>query len=336
MVNCRYLGNSGLKVTEIIYGNWITHAQQIGDDTAAKCVRAALDNGITTFDTADAYAGTKAEVVLGDLLKGENREQIEVFTKTFWGVGPGVNQKGLSRKALMAAIDGSLKRLQMDYVDVWFAHRYDYETPLEETMNAFADAVHAGKAHYIGVSEWPADKIRQAVAMGKELGIQVIASQPQYNMLYRVIEAEVIPASIETGVGQVVWSPIAQGLLTGKYLPAQALPEGSRATDESGGKQVIAQHFEKQGLLEAIQQLKPIAEGLDLSMAQLAVAWVLANDNVSAAIIGASRPEQVIENVKASGVTLPAEAMAAIDVALEGFISTDPQLTITNNPAGRP
>ena len=335
MVNYRYLGNSGLKITELIYGNWITHADQIGDDTAGACVRAALDNGITTFDTADVYAGTKAEVVLGNLLKGENRDQIEVFTKTFWGFGPGVNQKGLSRKAMMAAIDGSLKRLQMDYVDVWFAHRYDHETPLEETMSTFADAVHAGKAHYVGVSEWPADKIRQAVALGKEMNIQVIASQPQYNMLYRVIESEVIPASIETGVGQVVFSPIAQGLLTGKYLPGQELPAGTRATDESG-KQFMARHFETEGLLEAVQQLAPIAKGLDLSMAQLAVAWVLANDNVSGAIIGASRPEQIVENVKASGVKLPAEALAAIDVALEGFISSDPQLTITNNPAGRP
>ncbi len=336
MINYRYLGNSGLKVTEIIYGNWLTHGSQIEADQAAACVKAALDAGITTFDTADAYANTRGETVLGEILKGEDRHQLEIITKTFWGVGPGVNQKGLSRKALMAAIDGSLRRLQTEFVDVWIAHRYDYETPLEETMQAFADVIHSGKAHYMGVSEWPADKIRQATAMARDLGIPLIASQPQYSMLYRVIEKEVVPACQDGGLGQIVWSPIAQGILTGKYLPGQPLPQGSRATDETGGKNMIAGFLERAGLLEAVQKLKPIADDLDLTMAQLAVAWVLQQPNVSAAIIGASRPEQVAENVKASGVELPDATLTQIDDALAGFVEDDPRLTIENNPSGRP
>jgi aryl-alcohol dehydrogenase-like predicted oxidoreductase len=336
MVNYRYLGNSGLKISEITYGNWLTHASQVENDVATACVRAALDAGITTFDTADAYANTAAEQVLGDALKGERRESLEIFTKVYWPTGPkGPNDVGLSRKHIMESINGSLTRLGTDYVDLYQAHRYDVETPLEETMQAFADIVRQGKALYIGVSEWSADQIRAGAALAKELGFQLISSQPQYSMLWRVIEDEVVPASKESGLSQIVWSPMAQGVLSGKYLPGQPAPAGSRATDEKGGAQTISR-FMTDETLTAVQNLKPVAAELDLSMAQLAVAWVLQNDNVAAALVGASRPEQVAENVKASGVTIPAELMKQIDEALEGVVVRDPAKTLENMPKKRP
>ena len=232
----RYLGNSGLKISEITYGNWLTHGSQVENDVATQCVAAALDAGISTFDTADVYANTKAETVLGEALKGERRESLEIFTKVYWPTGPrGKNDSGLSRKHIMESINGSLRRLQTDYVDLYQAHRYDSETPLEETMQAFADVVRQGKALYIGVSEWTAVQIREGVNLSKELGFQLISSQPQYSMLWRVIEGEVVPTCEELGVSQIVWSPIAQGVLTGKYQPGQQPPEGSRATDDKGG-----------------------------------------------------------------------------------------------------
>ncbi len=337
MINYRYLGNSGLKITEITYGNWLTHGSQVENEAAAACVKAALDVGISSFDTADVYANTKAETVLGDILKGERRESLEIFTKVYWPTGPrGANDSGLSRKHIMESINGSLTRLQTDYVDLYQAHRYDIETPLEETMQAFADVVRQGKAHYIGVSEWTAGQIRAGAALAKELGFQLISSQPQYSMLWRVIEDEVVPASKESGLSQIVWSPVAQGVLTGKYKPGAAPPAGSRATDEKGGQKMIGRFFENQELLERVQTLQPIADELDLSMAQLAVAWVLQNENVAAAIIGASRPEQVYENAKASGVQIPAELMARIDDALGDVVQRDPSLTTAGAPASRP
>lgn len=336
MVNYRYLGNSGLKISEITYGNWLTHASQVENDVATACVRAALDAGITTFDTADAYANTAAEQVLGDALKGERRESLEIFTKVYWPTGPkGPNDVGLSRKHIMESINGSLTRLGTDYVDLYQAHRYDVETPLEETMQAFADIVRQGKALYIGVSEWTADQIREGSALAKQLGFQLISSQPQYSMLWRVIEDEVVPASKEAGVSQIVWSPMAQGVLSGKYLPGQPAPAGSRATDEKGGAQTISR-FMYDETLAAVQNLKPVAAELDLSMAQLAVAWVLQNDNVAAALVGASRPEQVAENVKASGVTIPADVMKRIDEALEGVVVRDAGKTLEGMPKKRP
>ena len=307
----RYLGNSGLKISEITYGNWLTHGSQVENDVATQCVRAALDAGITTFDTADVYAGTRAEEVLGRALAGQRREGIEIFTKVFWPTGPGPNDRGLSRKHIMESIDGSLRRLQTDYVDLYQAHRYDTETPLEETMQAFADIVHSGKALYIGVSEWNADQIRAGHALARELKIQLVSNQPQYSMLWRVIEGEVVPTSEELGIGQIVWSPMAQGVLTGKYLPGQPPPAGSRATDEKSGAGFISQ-FLTDEVLTTVQRLKPLAEQAGLSMAQLAVAWVLQNPNVSSAIIGASRPEQVYDNVKAAGVKLGVVIAAAV------------------------
>ncbi|MDQ2838737.1 MAG: aldo/keto reductase family protein [Actinomycetota bacterium] len=332
----RYLGNSGLKVSAITYGNWLTHGSQVENEVATSCVRAALDCGITSFDTADAYANTKAETVLGDALKGERRESLEIFTKVYWPTGPrGHNDTGLSRKHVLESIDGSLRRLGTDYVDLYQAHRYDTETPLEETMQAFADLVRAGKALYIGVSEWTAEQLRAGHALAGQLGFQLISSQPQYSMLWRVIEPEVVPACRELGISQIVWSPIAQGVLSGKYQPGQAPPEGSRAADASGGADMI-KRFMNDEVLSRVQRLKPIAQECELSMAQLAVAWVLQNDNVAAALVGASRPEQVQENVKAAGVRLEADVLRRIDEALGELIERDPAKTEQNAPTTRP
>jgi aryl-alcohol dehydrogenase-like predicted oxidoreductase len=336
MVKHRYLGNSGLKISEITYGNWLTHGSQVERDAAVACVHAALDAGITSFDTADVYANTKAEKVLGKALKGQRRESLELFTKVYWPVGPkGPNDVGLSRKHIMESINGSLKRLGTDYVDLYQAHRYDTETPLEETMQAFADIVVQGKALYIGVSEWTADQIRAGHALARELGFQLISNQPQYSMLWRVIEGEVVPTSQELGLSQIVFSPIAQGVLTGKYQPGGDLPEGSRATDDKGGAQMI-QRFMKDEILERVQGLRPIADELGLTMAQLAVAWVLQNENVAAAIIGASRPEQVVDNVQASGVEIPAELLTRIDEVLGDVVERDAGKTAANSPQQRP
>jgi len=331
----RYLGNSGFKISEITYGNWLTHGSQVENDTATQCVRAALEAGITTFDTADGYANTVAEKVLGDALKGENRDSLEIFTKVYFPTGPkGHNDTGLSRKHIMASIDGSLERLQTDHVDLYQAHRYDYETPLEETMQAFADVVRQGKALYIGVSEWTPEQLREAHGLSRELGFQLISNQPQYSALWRVIEDEVVPTSKDLGISQIVWSPIAQGVLTGKYKPGQDLPAGSRATDDKGGADMIKRYM-NDDTLRRVQELQPVADELDLSLAQLAVAWVLQNDNVASAIIGASRPEQVHENVKASGVKIPAELLTRIDDALGDVVEKDPSKTSDSSPKGR-
>ncbi len=332
----RYLGRSGLKISELTYGNWLTHGSQVENDVATACVRAALDVGITSFDTADVYANTVAEQVLGDALAGERRESLEIFTKVYWPTGSrGANDSGLSRKHIMESINGSLRRLGTDYVDLYQAHRYDTETPLEETMLAFADVVRSGKALYIGVSEWTAQQIRDGQSLAAELGVHLISNQPQYSMLWRVIEGEVVPASQELGLSQIVFSPLAQGVLTGKYVPGQAPPEGSRATDQKGGADFIAR-FLKDDVLERVQALKPIADDAGLSLAQLGVAWVLQNDNVAAAIIGASRPEQVKENVAAAGVRLEPELMARIDQVLGDVVISDPARTAQNAPAHRP
>jgi len=328
----RRLGSSGFKVGEISYGNWITHGGQVDDDTATACVHAALDAGVTTFDTADVYAGGRAEDVMGRALAGQRREGLEIFTKVYWPTGPGPNDRGLSRKHIMESIDASLRRLRTDYVDLYQAHRWDVETPIEETMVAFADVVRAGKAHYIGVSEWTADQIREGAALAAQLGVPFVSSQPQYSMLWRVIEAEVVPACVEEGLSQVVWSPLAQGVLTGKYLPGSPPPEGSRATDEAGGGGNFVKRWLRDPVLAAVQRLKPIAAETGLTMAQFGIAWVLSNDNVASAIIGASRPEQIEENLGAVGKRLDADTLAAVDAALGDLVSRDPALTESPNP----
>ncbi len=331
----RYLGNSGLKISEITYGNWLTHGSQVENDVATSCVRKALEVGITTFDTADAYANTAAEKVLGEALKGERRESLEIFTKVYWPTGPkGKNDTGLSRKHIMESINGSLERLQTDYVDLYQAHRYDVETPLEETMQAFADVVRQGKVLYIGVSEWTAEQIRAGHELATQLGVQLISNQPQYSLLWRVIDDEVVPTSQELGLSQIVWSPLAQGVLTGKYEPGAEPPEGSRATDEKGGADMIARWM-KDDILEGVQKLRPIADDLGISMGQLAIAWVLKNENVASAIIGASRPEQVGENAAAVEVELDDEAMRRIEEAVGGLAERDASLTAKSSPAKR-
>ena len=332
----RYLGNSGLKISEIIYGNWLTHGSQVENEVAVTCVQEALACGITTFDTADVYANTAAESVLGKALKGQRRESLEILTKVYWPTGPKAhNDCGLSRKHIMESINGSLKRLRTDYVDVYQAHRYDTETPLWETMTAFADVVRSGKALYIGVSEWTADQLREGHRLATEMGVQLISSQPQYSMLWRVIEGQVVPESTRLGVSQIVWSPVAQGVLTGKYLPGQPVPEGSRATDKRGGADMI-KRWMNDDLLGRVQGLRPVAADLGLTMGQLAVAWVLQNPNVAGAIVGASRPEQIKENVKATGVRIPAEMMTRIDEILGDAVVRDPGKTRETSPQQRP
>ncbi len=322
----RHLGRSGLKISEIAYGNWITHGSQVEEDAAAACVAAALDEGITTFDTADVYAGTRAEEVLGRALRGVRRESVEIFTKVYWPTGPGQNDSGLSRKHIMESAHGSLRRLQTDYLDMYQAHRFDHETPLEETLRAFDDLVRQGKVLYIGVSEWRAEEIAAALKIAGEMGLdRIVSNQPQYNMLWRVIEAEVIPLCEREGIGQIVWSPIAQGVLTGKYQPGAAPPAASRATDPSGSS--FISRLLTDDILGRVQRLRPLAEAAGLTMAQLAIAWTLQNRSVSAAIIGATRPEQVRENVRASGVRLEADLMSEIDEVLGPVIERDPAHT---------
>ncbi len=329
----RHLGSSGLLVSEMAYGNWITHASQIDADRAIACVHAALDAGITTFDTADVYAATKAEEVLGQALKGQRREGLEIFTKVYWPTGRGVNDRGLSRKHIMESCHGSLRRLGVDYLDLYQAHRYDYSTPLEETLRAFDDLVRQGKVLYVGVSEWRAEEIQAAVDLAAEMGFdRIISNQPQYSMLWRVIEGEVIPTSQRNGIGQIVWSPMAQGVLSGKYKPGQPAPEGSRATDAQGS--TFIKRLLSDEILTAVQGLLPIAEENGMTMAQLALAWVLQNPAVSSAIIGASRPEQVPDNVKASGIRLDEDTLNAIDEVLAGVVMRDPAMT--RSPQDRP
>jgi aryl-alcohol dehydrogenase-like predicted oxidoreductase len=319
-------------VSEISYGNWITHGSQVESEAAIKCVREALSQGITTFDTADVYANTKAEVVLAKALKGVRRESYELFTKVYWPTGPGKNDRGLSRKHIMESCHASLKRLNTDHIDLYQLHRFDFETPLEESLSALDDLVRQGKVMYVGFSEWTAEQIARGLKIQDERGYnRFVSSQPQYSALWRVIEAEVVPLSQREGIGQIVWSPMAQGVLTGKYLPGKKAPAGSRATDKKSGAAMISRWM-KDDVLEAVQLLKPIAESVDLSMSQLALAWVLQNPSVSSAIMGATKPAQIRDNVKASGVKLPAEVMKAIDGAIGKVAERDPKKNVSPNP----
>lgn len=328
----RRLGSSGMYVSEISYGNWITHGSQVEQASAIACVKTALDQGITTFDTADVYAKTKAETVLGKALKGVRRESYELFTKVYWPTGLGKNDRGLSRKHIMESCHASLKRLGTDRIDLYQVHRFDYETPLEETLSAFDDLIRQGKVHYIGTSEWRASEIEEALKIQDARGYnRFVSNQPQYSMLWRVIEQEVVPLCLREGIGQIVWSPIAQGVLTGKYKAGKRPPAGSRATDKKNGAEMISRWL-RDDVLNAVADLKPIADEAGLSLAQLAVAWVLQNKNVSSAIIGATKPSQVKENVKAAGVKLAPETMRSIDRVLGMLPETDPSLNESPNP----
>lgn len=328
----RRLGSSGMYVSEITYGNWITHGSQVEQDAAIKCVRTALEYGITTFDTADVYAGTRAETVLGKALKGVRRESYELLTKVYWPTGAGKNDRGLSRKHIMESVNASLKRLQTDHIDLYQFHRFDYETPLEESLSAFDDLIRQGKVFYIGFSEWSATEINSALKIQEKMSYnKFVSSQPQYSMLWRVIESQVVPVCKANGIGQIVWSPIAQGALSGKYLPGKKPPAGSRATDKKGGANMISRWMRDE-VLSAVQKLKPIAESADLTLSQLAIAWVLQNPNVSSAIIGATKPEQIKENVKASGVKLSERTMREIDQVLGSLPEKNPAKTESPRP----
>jgi aryl-alcohol dehydrogenase-like predicted oxidoreductase len=328
----RHLGRSGMLVSALSYGNWITHGSQIEEEAATACVRAALDNGITTFDTADVYALGAAETVLGRALKGVARDSIEIFTKVYWPTGPNPNNRGLSRKHIMESLHASLDRLQTDHVDLLQAHRYDYEAPLEETMQAFDDLVRQGKVHYVGVSEWSAEQIADALQMADDMGFdRIVSNQPQYSLIWRVIEAEVVPLCEQEGVGQIVWSPMAQGILSGKYKPGGAdHPDESRAKGPEG---------EEMSWLLRDEILEPVAAYADLcreagyTPAAVALAWVLRNQNVSSAIVGASRPDQIVENVKALDIELEPDFVAAIEEALAPSTLFDPGFTFS--PASR-
>jgi aryl-alcohol dehydrogenase-like predicted oxidoreductase len=328
----RRLGSTGMYVSEISYGNWITHGSQVELESAQKCVKAALEVGITTFDTADVYAGTKAETILGKALKGVRRESYELFTKVYWPTGPGKNDRGLSRKHIMESCHASLKRLQTDHIDLYQAHRFDFETPLEETLSAFDDLIRQGKVSYIGFSEWNAQQIKDALKIQDAHGYtRFVSSQPQYSALWRVIEAEVVPLSRKEGIGQIVWSPMAQGVLTGKYLPGKKAPAGSRATDKKSGAGFISRWM-RDDVLEAVQNLKPIADEAGITIGQLALAWVLSNDNVSSAIMGATKPSQVRENAKASGIKLTPDQLKQIDGVLGDLPERDPKKNESPNP----
>lgn len=328
----RRLGSSGMYVSEITYGNWITHGSQVEQDAAIRCVRTALDSGITTLDTADVYAGTRAETVLGKALKGVRRESYELLTKVYWPTGAGKNDRGLSRKHIMESVHASLKRLQTDHIDLYQFHRFDYETPLEESLSAFDDLIRQGKVFYIGFSEWSAEEINSALKIQEKMSYnKFVSSQPQYSMLWRVIESQVVPVCKANGIGQIVWSPIAQGALSGKYLPGRKPPAGSRATDKKGGANMIARWMRDE-VLTAVQKLRPIAESVDLTLSQLAIAWVLQNPNVSSAIIGATKPSQIKENVKASGVKLSETTMREIDRVLGSLPERNPAKTESPRP----
>jgi aryl-alcohol dehydrogenase-like predicted oxidoreductase len=332
-VEYRTLGSSGLKISALAYGNWITHASQVTEAEAKESVHAALDAGITTFDTADVYAGGQAEAMLGKLLKGLRRDGLELFSKVYWPTGPGRNDSGLSRKHIVRSVEASLRRLQTDYLDLYQAHRFDYETPLEETLRAFDDLVRSGKVLYVGVSEWTAGQIEDAARIAEQMGLdRIVSNQPQYSMLWRVIETEVVPTCRRLGIGQLVWSPLAQGVLTGKYLPDQPLPLGTRAVSKEGS--AFMARFLTPEILAAVQQLRPIADDLGLSMAQLALAWVLANDNVSAAIIGATNAEQVRDNIRGTDARLPPDVLQRIDAALGDVTERD--ASKTRSPRPRP
>jgi 1-deoxyxylulose-5-phosphate synthase len=307
----RPLGDSDLKVSVIGLGSWLTYSGGVGREQTEACTRAAFDAGITFFDTANVYGRGAAESAWGEILSGYPRESYTLATKVYFPMGR--RDRGLSRAQILKQIDGSLERLQTDYVDLYPCHRYDDDTPLEETMQALTEVVEAGKARWIGFSEWPPDRIEAALNMP---GVaKFVSSQPQYSALWRAPEAEVIPLCERNGISQVVWSPLAQGVLTGKYRAREAPPAESRARSNEMNR--FINQWLTTSILEAVQRLRPVADEAGLTMSQLALAWVLRQENVAAAIIGASRPEQVHENVKAAGLELSEDTLRAIDDALD-------------------
>jgi aryl-alcohol dehydrogenase-like predicted oxidoreductase len=311
----RQLGSSDLQVSEICLGSWLTYGGGVADQQAEACVAKAFEVGINFIDTANVYAEGKAEEFLGQVLAGRPRDSYVLATKLFGGMPDG--GQGLSREQVHSQLDASLRRLRTDHVDLYQCHRYDWETPLEETMEALSEVVRAGKARWLGFSEWPAEKIGEAVKLA---GVEkFVSSQPQYSMIWRGPEREVIPMSREHDISQIVWSPLAQGVLTGKYKPGQPLPENSRATSQSMG--IFMDRARDERLLERVQQLQPIADEHGITLAQLAIAWVLHEPNVASAIIGASRPEQVEDNAGGVGVVLDDSTMTQIEEILGDSVS---------------
>jgi aryl-alcohol dehydrogenase-like predicted oxidoreductase len=308
----RRVGSSGLSVSQIAYGNWITHGYQIDDREAAACVRAALDAGITTFDTADAYVG--GEDILGRNLSGTRRASVEIMTKVFYPTGPGSNDRGLSRKHIIESAHGSLRRLKTDYIDVYQAHRFDSETPVEEVLRAFDDLTQQGKILYSGLSEWPVEKLAEAVQVSRGLGRPLVSNQVEYSMIWRVPEARIAPMCTEAGIGLLAWSPLAQGALTGKYAPGAARPTGSRAADQNG--EISMRPYLGDDLLTRVQKLGPVAADIGLTLAQLALSWLLQQPGVCSVIVGASSPAQIAENASTPTAPLDPALLARIDAIL--------------------
>jgi aryl-alcohol dehydrogenase-like predicted oxidoreductase len=318
-VHYRHLGRAGVRLSAVGLGSWLTYGNQVDRDMSAATIKRAFELGVNFFDTADIYHVGAGETELGLALEGIERSDYVLATKVFWPMSDNTNNRGLSRKHIMESIDESLRRLKTDYVDIYQCHRYDDETPVDETLRALDDLVTAGKVLYVGISEWKPEQVKAAVdyADGHDLN-RLVSSQPQYNMLWRVIEKEIIPLCEKEGIGQVVWSPLAQGVLSGKYKPGEPLPPDSRGADERASGPI--QGYLQDDVLTAVQALRPIAEEAGISMAQMAIAWVLRQQNVTSAIIGATRPAQVEENVKAADIKLDAATLSAIDEALAGVI----------------
>jgi voltage-dependent potassium channel beta subunit len=312
----RRLGNSGLKISEIGLGSWLTYGKSVNNQTAYDCIHKAYELGINFFDTANAYENGRAEEVLGEVLKEYPRSSYVVATKLFFPMGPGPNDRGLSRKHIMEQCDASLKRLGLDYIDLYQCHRFDPEVPMEETLYALDDLVRQGKILYAGVSEWSAAQIEKAAGIGKAYQLRpIISNQPIYNMLERYIESEVLPVSNENGVGQIVFSPLAQGILTGKYQPNSEKPADSRAANDSVNF-VINSYF-RDDVLTSVQKLNNLAAESGVTLSQLSLAWILRHPGISSAIVGASKPQQVEENVKAIDINLNHEVLKEIDSILE-------------------
>jgi voltage-dependent potassium channel beta subunit len=318
-VNYRRLGRSGVKVSEISLGSWLTYGGSVAEERAQACIHKAYELGINFFDTANVYMRGAAEEIVGRALNGFERDSYFLATKVYFPMGEGPNDRGLSRKHITEQCHASLKRLGVDYVDLYQCHRYDEDTPLEETLRALDDLVRQGKVLYVGVSEWRADQIADALRLAKEMNLdRIVSNQPRYNMIQRHIEAEIIPLCEREGVGQVVFSPLAQGVLTGKYLPGEVPKEGTRAADSESNR--FMQQLMNKEVLSAVNKLRSVASDAGLSMSQLALVWILGHENVSSAIIGASRPEQVEDNVKAAGVRLSADVVSKIDGILKDVI----------------
>lgn len=313
----RKLGNTGLKVSEVSLGSWLTYGNSINQDIVSELTNRAFELGINFFDTANVYERGEAEILLGRALQHHARESYVLATKAFWPMGDGPNDRGLSRKHVFEQVHASLKRLKLDYVDIFYCHRYDVETPLEETLRTIEDLVRAGKVLYVGVSEWTAAQIQEGLHVAdKYLLDRIVVNQPQYNMFQRYIEPEILPLSEKNGISQVVFSPLAQGVLTGKYRKGQELPAGSRAQDPKANSWI--HNFLTESHLDQVEQLVALSKENDMTLSQLAIAWILRHKGVASALIGATRLEQLEENAKASEVVLSAETLSQIEQILKG------------------